>query len=72
MKYKLIWYKQNEVIFVDPKNTTKECSVCGYINSTMKPSIREWTCPECGSVHDRDVNVANNILRKGQEIIGRS
>jgi len=27
--------------------------------------IREWTCDDCGTVHDRDVIAAKNILRCG-------
>ena len=46
------------------------CSSCGYRNRDIKDlSIRAWTCPECGAVHDRDVNAAVNILRKGLEIM---
>ena len=38
---------------------------CGYKNEGLKLSDREWTCPECGKIHDRDVNAARNILRRG-------
>ena len=43
--------------------TTKPCSDCGYKNENLSLSDRQWTCPECGSHHDRDVNAAINILR---------
>lgn len=38
---------------------------CGYRNDGLKLSDRQWTCPVCGRTHDRDVNAAVNILRKG-------
>lgn len=42
------------------------CSHCGARWSGTKDlGIREWTCPECGAVHDRDINAAKNILREG-------
>ena len=42
----------------------------GYQNrEVMDLSIRAWRCPECGAEHDRDVNAAVNILRKGMEIL---
>ena len=43
--------------------TTKPCSDCGHHNENLSLSDRQWTCPECGSHHDRDVNAAINILR---------
>jgi len=43
--------------------TTKPCSDCGFHNETLTLSDRQWTCPDCGSDHDRDVNAAINILR---------
>lgn len=42
------------------------CHKCGYINENTKDlTVREWKCPNCGVVHDRDVNAALNILEEG-------
>ena len=39
------------------------CSQCGYRNSEVKDlSVREWTCPQCGAVHDRDENAGENMF----------
>ena len=43
--------------------TTKPCSECGHYNKKLSLSERQWTCPDCGFHHDRDVNAAINILR---------
>ena len=43
--------------------TSKPCSHCGYRNENLSLSDRQWTCPKCGSHHDRDINAAINILR---------
>jgi putative transposase len=46
--------------------TSQVCSACG-VNDGPKPlSVREWTCKECGAVHDRDVNAARNIAALGR------
>ena len=45
--------------------TSQVCSACG-VNDGPKPlSVREWTCGACGTVHDRDVNAARNIVPAG-------
>ncbi len=42
--------------------STKTCSVCGYLLASISLGTRRWTCPGCGTRHDRDVNAAKNIL----------
>ena len=49
---------------VSPRNTSKACHVCGYVNPTVKVGINYWKCPVCGESHDRDINAALNILSK--------
>ncbi|MDA4127927.1 MAG: RNA-guided endonuclease TnpB family protein [Thaumarchaeota archaeon] len=55
-----------QVEFVDPRNTSKECSRCHYINKKLKVTERSWLCPECGCQLDRDLNAAVNIERRGK------
>ena len=54
---------------VNPRNTSKECSICGYIYKDMTLSVRKWTCPVCHTVHDRDVNAA--VVTENRETIGK-
>jgi putative transposase len=46
--------------------TSQLCSTCGVKDGPKPLSIREWTCKECGTVHDRDVNAARNIAALGR------
>ncbi|NEP12137.1 MAG: IS200/IS605 family element transposase accessory protein TnpB [Symploca sp. SIO2C1] len=45
--------------------TSLPCSCCGFRGGKLDLSIREWTCLNCGTTHDRDVNAAKNILVAG-------
>ena len=54
-----------QLVFVDRFfPSSKTCSSCGSVQEKMPLNIREWTCPDCGTHHDRDVNAAVNIVRR--------
>lgn len=52
--------------------SSKTCHNCGYVYKDLMLGEREWTCPTCGTIHDRDVNAAINILIEGNKILSRS
>lgn len=49
--------------------SSKTCSVCGWKNASLSLADRSWTCPQCGTKHDRDVNAAVNILSEGLRVL---
>ena len=68
--YKANWYGRKVVKVPNDYPSSQLCSICSYKNSITKSlNIRKWTCPKCGSIHDRDINAAKNILSKGIEIL---
>ena len=55
---------------VNPKYTTQTCSVCGIVSEEkIVLGQEEWTCPNCGTYHIRDINAAINIKNKGLSLI---
>jgi len=61
LEYKCAWYGK-QLVIVNPRKTSQICSNCGYDDGKHTLNIREWTCPNCGVNHDRDINAAKNIL----------
>jgi len=65
LEYKALWYGR-ELIGIDKWfPSSRRCSDCGHTVKAMPLKVREWTCPECGSAHDRDINAARNVLAAG-------
>ncbi|MCY3551105.1 MAG: RNA-guided endonuclease TnpB family protein [Candidatus Poribacteria bacterium] len=65
LRYKCQKHKRQFVQIGQWTATTKPCADCGHRNENLSLSDRQWTCPECGSHHDRDINAAINILQAG-------
>ena len=73
LEYKAEWYGRKIIKVERFYPSTQLCSGCGYKNESVKGlrglKVREWICPECGEVHDRDLNAARNILKEGLKSI---
>jgi putative transposase len=65
LEYKCNWYGKTLIKIDRFYPSSKTCSNCGHKENQMPLKIREWTCPSCGSKHDRDLNASINILKKG-------
>ena len=72
LEYKANWYNRKIVLVDRFYPSSKTCHNCGYINKSLTLNDRQWVCPQCGEVIERDYNAALNILDEGLRIIGCS
>ena len=69
LEYKANWYGR-KIVFIDRfYPSSKTCNHCGYINKKLKLSDRQWICPDCGEIIERDYNAALNIRNEGIRLI---
>lgn len=66
IQYKFNWYKPNAtgLVEINAAYTSQECSICHEYFNQLTTNHRVWTCPNCQSTHDRDINAAINILNR--------
>lgn len=63
LEYKAEWYGKTLLRIGQFEPSSKVCNVCGFHNSELTLKDREWTCPDCKTKHDRDINAAINIKK---------
>ena len=69
LAYKAQWYGR-DLVEADPwYPSTKTCSKCQCVASSITLSVRAWQCPVCKTEHDRDLNAAANLRNKALECL---
>ena len=69
LEYKATWYGKQVSKISRWYPSSQICSDCGFSSGKKPLSIREWTCTNCGSHHDRDINASINILNEGLRLL---
>jgi transposase, IS605 orfB family len=69
LEYKANWYDKKVSKISRWYPSSQICSDCGFSSGKKPLSVREWTCTNCGSHHDRDINASINILNEGLRLL---
>ena len=69
LEYKADWAGRSLVAIDTFFPSSKRCFCCGYINDALTLNDREWTCPSCTNLLDRDINAARNIKAAGLAVL---
>lgn len=70
LEYKATWYGKTILKIGRFEPSSKLCHICGYKNNDLTLSIREWECPTCNTLHDRDINAAINVKQIALSTVG--
>src|SRR5262249_5428930 len=54
------------LVVVDPRNTSRTCSRCGYVAKRNRRSQAEFSCLRCGYACHADYNAARNLATRGE------
>ena len=65
LRYKLARQGKQLIMVNRYEFTTRTCSVCGFVQNSVSYRRRTWSCPQCGTTHNREVNAARNIKAQG-------
>ncbi|WP_433352738.1 RNA-guided endonuclease InsQ/TnpB family protein [Microtetraspora malaysiensis] len=68
LEYKAAKYGRHLIVIDRWYPSSKACSACGHLLAALSLGTRRWTCPGCGTLHDRDINAAKNILAAGRAV----
>ena len=69
LEYKADWYEKQVSKISRWYPSSQMCSNCGFVSGKKPLSIREWTCSNCNSHHNRDINASINILNEGLRLV---
>ena len=69
LESKAAWYGRTLVAIDRLFPSSKRCPACGYLLDNLDLEVGQWTCPNCGTVHDRDTNAASYIKAEGLSVL---
>jgi putative transposase len=68
LEYKAARYGRTLIKIDQWYPSSKTCTVCAHVLESLDLDVHEWTCPNCGAHHDRDINAASSVLAEGLRV----